>query len=94
MIRAVGPGTDVSGDPGVVPGTGAVDPNRPDIAALIAEWVALAEPPENAITGGGPPLQPVGGQARTGSGRSHLRNPGPTRRRRRAHLAGVPVGAA
>jgi len=42
---------DTTGVVTVPPGAGGIDPNRPDVAALIAEWIAIAEPPENALHG-------------------------------------------
>jgi len=39
------------GTVGLPPDARAIDPNRTDISALIAQWVAIAEPPDNALYG-------------------------------------------
>jgi len=47
------PGAAASGDaspPGGAGGRG-IDPRQPETAALIREWIAIAEPPENAVPG-------------------------------------------
>lgn len=59
---SAGPGGAARTDPNAGPGGGArprsgpvdpstLDPNAPDVAPLIREWIAVAEPPENATEG-------------------------------------------